>query len=449
MAKKYNAPILLTYLDFYSEQEEQLDRLGVKKAFIIGGTGVVSKSIEDTLSKKGIEYERIYGNDRYETSIAVANKIGSENGIIVTTGSDYSDALSVSSIAGKLQMPIILSQKDGLEYAQNKFISENNIPKTYVLGSMDAISNITAYTFPNAKRIAMGNSRYDRNLDIINTFAGYIDFSTIILASGADFPDALSGTALAALNGNPIILTGEYSYSGYTEKANDNFIETLLGNEDTKNIYALGLEGSISEDDLNSIINSSKALNIVKSNITLSSSLRSGNMGMYSYDGSNYYRIALYAYNEPANAWLIGNYKYDFLVDTKTLGIYKIYNDSDDITPLDGNNIESVSDGEVPSDVPMFNGMLNIPVFNGILNIEQALDLIKSQIELEANESIHIPFEESRWITTYNGDKCYGIVKDYNETGDSDDRTELCEYLVNISTEQVTQCIQGQYTPIS
>ncbi|UZQ51009.1 cell wall-binding repeat-containing protein [Clostridium kluyveri] len=175
LAKKYNAPILLTYLDFYSEQEEQLDKLGVKKAFIIGGTGVVPKSIEDTLSKKGIEYERIYGNDRYETSVAVANKIGSENGIIVTTGSDYSDALSVSSIAGKLQMPIILSQKDGLEYAQNKFISENNIPKTYVLGSMDVISNITAYTFPNAKRIAMGNSRYDRNLDIINTFTSYID----------------------------------------------------------------------------------------------------------------------------------------------------------------------------------------------------------------------------------------------------------------------------------
>lgn len=114
---------------------------------------------------------------------------------------------------------------------------------------------------------------------------------------------------------------------------------------------------------------------------------------MYSHEGSDY-------------AWLIGNYKYDFLVDTKTLQIYKIYNDSDDITSLDGDSIKSVNDG--------------VPIFNGILNIEQALDLVKSQIELEANESIHIPFEESRWITTYNGDKCYCIVKDYNETGDPD-----------------------------
>ena len=171
---------------------------------------------------------------------------------------------------------------------------------------------------------------------IINTFFGYIDFTKVILTSGADFPDTLSGTALVALKGNPIILTGECSYSGGKESANDNFIETLIGNEGIQNIYALGLEGSISEDNLNSIV-----------------------------------------------------------------------------------------------------------------NIEQALDLVKSQIELEANESIHIPFEESRWITTYNGDKCYCIVKDYNETGDPDDRTELCEYLVNISTGQVTQCIQGQYTPIS
>lgn len=112
------------------------------------------------------------------------------------------------------------------------------------------------------------------------TFFGYIDFTKVILASGADFPDALSGTALAALKGNPIILTGECSYSGGKESTNDNFIETLIGNEGMQNIYALGLEGSISEDNLNSIVNSSKALNIVKSNITLISDLRFGNMGM-------------------------------------------------------------------------------------------------------------------------------------------------------------------------
>lgn len=132
LAKKYNAPVVLTknsVLEGHAKKE--LERLKVKKVYIVGGESVVKPKIEKDLEKLGIQRERISGKDRYETSLALTKMIGVENGVILTTGLDYSDALSISPIAGKLQMPIMLVPKDFLPDSILKFIEGKNIPKTY------------------------------------------------------------------------------------------------------------------------------------------------------------------------------------------------------------------------------------------------------------------------------------------------------------------------------
>ncbi len=316
LAKKYNAPLFLTFptnIDFTITNE--FDRLGVKKVFIIGGPAVVSTLVEDSLKSKGISYERIYGADRYLTSIEVANKIGTSNGVVVTTGDDFADALSVAPVAGKLQMPILLAQQDVLDSIQKKFISDNTISKTYVLGGTDIISDNVASKFPNVQRID-GRDKYSRNLNIIKAFENDIDFSKAILASGEDFPDALSGSAFAALNGNPILLV--------SENTNKNFIENILGNKNTNILYALGGTNGISDNTLNGMTGETNALNTIKSKIKLNSKLQFGAIGTYSYDGSNYYRISLYTYNEYTKSYITDYYQYDFLVDMQTGDTYKI-----------------------------------------------------------------------------------------------------------------------------
>jgi putative cell wall-binding protein len=335
LAKKYNAPIFLVFptgIDYRITDE--FDRLGVKKVFIIGGINIIPTLTEDTLKSKGISYERIYGQNRYETSIDIANKVGTQNGVMVTTGNDYSDALSIAPIAGKLQMPIILSQKDVLTSIQKKFVSNNTIPKAYILGNTDIISDNVASKFPNVQRIAIEDNRFARNLDIINTFKNDIDFSTVILASGADFPDALSGSALAALNGNPVILAGEHLQYKYKESASNNFIEDLLGNNGVKNIYELSFKGSKIDGDLDDVVNATNALNSIKSKLTLDSNFNlKTEYKKYSYDGSNYYVIALH--EEKDGLDLCDFYQYKFLVDTETGDTYKLDIDTKEITPLD------------------------------------------------------------------------------------------------------------------
>jgi putative cell wall-binding protein len=100
LAKKYNAPILLTgkdNLDLNTEYE--LKSLNVKNVFIVGGSGVVSDNIKNELNSMGIATTRIYGQNRFETSLQVAKSLGDASGVVVTNGFGFADALSIAPVA--------------------------------------------------------------------------------------------------------------------------------------------------------------------------------------------------------------------------------------------------------------------------------------------------------------------------------------------------------------
>jgi Putative cell wall-binding domain len=130
--------------------------------------------------------------------------VGSEAAI--ATGEDFPDALSIAAIAAKRGMPILLSEKNSLPAEVKTFIAQNNITTTYIVGGSDVVSDNVMNQLPGHERI-FGDNRYDTNAAIINRFMGDLDFSTTYLATGEDFPDALSGSALAAKTASPVVLT--------------------------------------------------------------------------------------------------------------------------------------------------------------------------------------------------------------------------------------------------
>lgn len=210
LAKNYNAPILLTQSNTLDKNAlNHLKRLKVKNVFIVGGDFVVNKSVENYIKNNlGIQTKRYSGIDRNETSVKVAEQIGIDNGIIIAIDSEFADALSIAPIAGKLNIPIILVPKDKVPSSVKNFILGKTIPKTYVLGDTDIISDTVASKFPNVQRIT-GKDKYERNINIIKTFADKLELNSACLAYSEKFADALSGSALAALNGNPVILVGD------------------------------------------------------------------------------------------------------------------------------------------------------------------------------------------------------------------------------------------------
>ena len=240
LAKKYNAPILLTETkSLNSNALSEIIRLGVSKVFIVGGTGVISPAIENQIKSMGIQVERLAGNNRYETSVVVANKVGVKNGVFVTTGLNFADSLSVGAVAGALDMPIILSSGKELTSSATELIKNAN--KSYVIGGPAIIGENVANRLPNCKRI-YGNDRYATNKYIIEEFKAYINFSNAYVAVGTDFPDALAGGALAALNDNPVILTAA-NPSDYTKN--------IIHDNNIQKVTALGGTGVLSNETLN------------------------------------------------------------------------------------------------------------------------------------------------------------------------------------------------------
>lgn len=250
LARQLDAPILLTDKDqIDSRVEAEIDRLHAKNVFIVGGDGVVSDKVKNKLEQKKLTVKRLYGVDRYSTSIAVAEYIstikdGTE--IVVATGEDFPDALSIAPVAARMGMPIILTEKGKLPDSAKKYISREGITKSYIIGGNGVISDSVKNVLPGAERIS-GQDRYETNVAVMNRFAGELKLDEVYMAVGEDFPDALAGSALAPKTSSPIILT----YGDISGSTNRFIIDNL---QSISSVKVLGGEGVVPESSLRKIV---------------------------------------------------------------------------------------------------------------------------------------------------------------------------------------------------
>ncbi|MGB8000855.1 MAG: cell wall-binding repeat-containing protein [Anaerobacillus sp.] len=243
LAKKYNAPLLLTKNnELPTVVEAELDRLHPEKVYILGGPAAISENVVKQLSAKGYlsDIERISGENRYETSIAVANEIGNSNQVIVTTGDEKSpDALSIAPYAASKQIPIVLTSGQKLSEATSSFMIVAQPVKTTIIGGENAVSKTVAEaldTVSTVERVA-GENRYETSVKIAQTF----DFEnkSVFFANGDVFIDALPGSPFAAAMGAPVILTKQSTFTTEVEQ----YLKKTLSRE----YYFLGGEAAISK----------------------------------------------------------------------------------------------------------------------------------------------------------------------------------------------------------
>lgn len=204
LAYKYGGPILLTEpTQLNRDTLTELKRLGVKHLFITGGFEAISQNIEETVKAAGItDIQRIYGDTRYETSIKIAEKLGNSGKIVLATGSNFPDALSVSVIASKLGMPILLTPQESLTADVANYIKGKSITQTYLIGGLGVINAEVEKQVPRPARL-VGTDRYETNVAVLKNFEKDFDFENIYIATGGgtlgtQFADALTGAVLAA-----------------------------------------------------------------------------------------------------------------------------------------------------------------------------------------------------------------------------------------------------------
>ena len=222
LAKKNNGPILLARKDKLDvEVLNEIKRLKATKVFIIGGPQVISSDIEKTLRNMKLTTDRIYGSNRYETSVKIAERLGSPKEVVVATGEGFADGLSIAPYAGSKQIPILLTEKEAIPKSVATYMSGKSVNKSYIIGGTGVIGNLVMKKFPGPTRIG-GDDRYETNREVLNTFSGNFSFSTIYTATGNNFPDALTSSALAAKNSAPLLLVNKNILQGTLNILNSN-----------------------------------------------------------------------------------------------------------------------------------------------------------------------------------------------------------------------------------
>ena len=212
--------------------------------YLLGGTGAVPESVETELKSGGYVVERLAGTNRYGTNLAIVEAMEPAAGsdIVVVSGNNYADSLSVSGIAGAKNMPIFLTPGEMSEEVFAK-IKEINPANIYIIGGTGAVNTTVESQArnlcSNVKRI-MGYNRYDTSLEVARFFGMY-NSDTAIFAYGGNFPDGLAGGVLAASLNAPVILVSNYDYSDQ---------ESFLKNSRITQTYIMGGTSVISNNTL-------------------------------------------------------------------------------------------------------------------------------------------------------------------------------------------------------
>lgn len=264
LAHNKEAPILLTNTtvaesnDAFEYIIEHLDTSGT--VYLIGGPGIIGAEFELKLNDCGFNnIVRIAGIDRYDTSLQIACSLnnGNESTLVIASGEQFPDALSISGFAANKGWPILLSPHDALPQSVKDYMLAKDPIQVYITGGAAAISDSiesdikSILPFANIKRLT-GQSRFDTNVLIAETFVH--NPSTIYLTSGYSFSDALSGSALAAKNGNPIIFADPSVPT--LPQPTAAYFERLYANNLAPGLISLGGSAAVSEE----IIQSSKDL---------------------------------------------------------------------------------------------------------------------------------------------------------------------------------------------
>ena len=222
LASQIDCPILLTDKNNINEPtSNEIKRLNINKLYLIGGKDVIYETIEKELSKSNIKIERICGEDRYETSISIANKVRelkkSNTAILVNGEYSVADAVSISPIAGDKNIPVIICKNNQVKL-QKEWMKNNDIKNLYIIGGEDVINKTIEKELNidniNIERI-YGKDRYETNAKIIENFYKQVKINKVFYCKGKNLNkeneiiDGMLVSPLASKEKSPIILLGE------------------------------------------------------------------------------------------------------------------------------------------------------------------------------------------------------------------------------------------------
>lgn len=220
----------------------EIVRLEAQDLIILGGTNSISEDIERGLTNIGgiKNISRIAGENRYDTCQKIFNH-AKKKSLILASGEKFPDALATSSILD--QAGLLLTKNGQLPSEVQAAIEALNHDRFLIVGGENSVQEGLASDIANQFQYASharisGNNRYETSAKIGDRLVS----STVILASGENFPDALAASTLAQKIEAPILLVSK-------DKIDQSVID-YFKNHNIKKVLVVGGQLSISDKTL-------------------------------------------------------------------------------------------------------------------------------------------------------------------------------------------------------
>jgi putative cell wall-binding protein len=127
----------------------EIRRLAPQRVLLLGGAAAVTAGLEaDLRASLSVTVERIAGEDRYATAVAVAAETAAEPEIVyLATGASFPDALSAGTLAARIPGPLLLVRPNELPQSVRAQIRDLAPGEVKILGGPAAVQPIVTYQF--------------------------------------------------------------------------------------------------------------------------------------------------------------------------------------------------------------------------------------------------------------------------------------------------------------
>jgi putative cell wall-binding protein len=213
-----DAPLLLTgQSSLAARTRAELDRLGVRTVYVLGGPAAIADSVLAELRAAGFGVRRVFGPDRVATAVAVAERFypGARTAIVARgfAGDDatqaFADSLAAGALAARMGVPIILTATDALSPDARRYFETQAIDEIIIAGGTAAVSaqvqqELEAMDITVTR--AGGATRVETAVALFHVDEGS-DFSFGVSYVDGTNPLAWADGFAAAGTGNPVLLT--------------------------------------------------------------------------------------------------------------------------------------------------------------------------------------------------------------------------------------------------
>ncbi|WP_370327723.1 cell wall-binding repeat-containing protein [Euzebya sp.] len=202
LAVANGAPLLLTHRDRVPEAvlDEATRVLGGQgRILLLGGEAALEEVVAQTFRDAGHDVERIAGDSRFSTAVAVAEATtDSPAEIVLAFGGDFPAALLAGAFTPPHGGVALLVDRSGIPAGVQAYLDAHSDVPVFAMG------NVAAEVAPQADGRVVGSTPSQISGALLDL---YEPGGEVAVASVEAFPDGLAGGAYAGARGIPLLLT--------------------------------------------------------------------------------------------------------------------------------------------------------------------------------------------------------------------------------------------------